>query len=562
MDNGKDDQVPYSEGLDLNPKLDEAKFMVVGSYNTRVCNLQIKNFSKEEDGKYCCHHLVFATVYINVYNVAVKRPPSNLSITNEIFNNAIHAQAGRRLTLVCIVQSGVPPEILQWSHKGDILETGGPGMIKHTVLPSRKNNQHSLICSATNNLLLSPLTREIYLNVTYPPKVTVKYTLGPNYIEFTCNAAGEPNYYSFLQWIHESEFQQQIRMFNGTRSGILRVYRTKNPLKPYEDSGYYMCRVSNGIPNINGKTTQEGKTLVSFEGPPVYLLENMNVQYGTFGQETTVSIQIYSNTKLLLKKIRRNHAENDLESSIQEETVKGHIMFHGVKVMVSGTKLEFKIHMETAEDFNNYTIIISLTVTLENFSALQPIIVTVIIFVAVLGSVVACLVFRKKVGTCAPRQDLSDIDFSHEETQDTSVENQLYQLAEPVEFINELGRGRAMFRPIEDLPDLQMINHERNLVPDIELPNSLDISLENRRDLAEEPHVQINEPNLNYAEVIFHTKPTTNEIVVHGKEDRTIYSEIDHLKRADALPSSSESDSDDDFVYIEGIQNFLRKINV
>lgn len=73
MDDGTDDQVPYSEGLDLNPKLNEAKFMVVGNYNTRVCNLKIKNFSKEEDGKYCCHHLVLAKVYINVYNVAVKR---------------------------------------------------------------------------------------------------------------------------------------------------------------------------------------------------------------------------------------------------------------------------------------------------------------------------------------------------------------------------------------------------------------------------------------------------------------------------------------------------------
>lgn len=94
----------------------------------------------------------------------------------------------------------------------------------------------------------------------------MEYTFGFNYIEFKCNAAGEPNYYTFFQWVHKSEFHQQIRQFNGTTSGILRVYRTKNPFNQYEDSGYYMCRVSNGITNINGKTTQEGKTLVTFEG--------------------------------------------------------------------------------------------------------------------------------------------------------------------------------------------------------------------------------------------------------------------------------------------------------
>lgn len=88
----------------------------------------------------------------------------------------------------------------------------------------------------------------------------------------------------------------------------------------------------------------------------MFLLENLKEQYGTFGHETTVIIQLYSDTMLLSKNIRRNHAEQDLELFFHEKKVHGHVMCHGVKVMVSGTKLEFKIHMGTAEDFNSYTI--------------------------------------------------------------------------------------------------------------------------------------------------------------------------------------------------------------
>ncbi|CAG2195682.1 DSCAM [Mytilus edulis] len=94
-------------------------------------------------------------------------------------------------------------------------------------------------------------------NQKYPPKVTVKYKLGTNYIDFTCSAAGEPTRYIFSQWVHKSEFHQLI-FANGTRLGTLRVNRTKNPLKQFEDSGYYICRVSNGITDTEGNCIQEG----------------------------------------------------------------------------------------------------------------------------------------------------------------------------------------------------------------------------------------------------------------------------------------------------------------
>lgn len=95
-----------------------------------------------------------------------------------------------------------------------------------------------------------------------PPKVTVSYILRPDYIDFICNAAGEPSNYTFLQWVHESEFHKQIRLVNGTRSGKLYVERTNSS----ENTGYYICRVSNGIPDMKGNTIQEAKIFFVSEG--------------------------------------------------------------------------------------------------------------------------------------------------------------------------------------------------------------------------------------------------------------------------------------------------------
>lgn len=57
---------------------------------------------------------------------------------------------------------------------------------------------------------------------------------------------------------------------------------------------------------------------------------------------------------------------------------------------------------------------------------------------------------------------------------------------------------------------------------------------------------QIDEVNMNYAEVAFSVQPSTaNRFIIHGNDNRTVYSEIDHAIKAEPLPSSS-SESDDD----------------
>lgn len=93
--------------------------------------------------------------------------------------------------------------------------------------------------------------------------------------------------------------------------------------------------------------------------PPVFLLENTQyIQYGAYGSEVKLWVEIYSVTKVLSKHIKRYEAKQNIEAYAQEKNVTGHVLFHRMRVTVLGKRLTFKVFMEREEDFNNYTIIV------------------------------------------------------------------------------------------------------------------------------------------------------------------------------------------------------------
>lgn len=65
---------------------------------------------------------------------------------------------------------------------------------------------------------------------------------------------------------------------------------------------------------------------------------------------------------------------------------------------------------------------------------------------------------------------------------------------------------------------------------------------------------------MNYADVVFQPSSSQNEIRIIGLENMTVYADVDTSVHV-GLPDiqSDTSSSDDDFVYIEGIQNFIEK---
>lgn len=63
---------------------------------------------------------------------------------------------------------------------------------------------------------------------------------------------------------------------------------------------------------------------------------------------------------------------------------------------------------------------------------------------------------------------------------------------------------------------------------------------------------------MNYAEVMFDNRSPTH-LIIRGIEDKTIYSEIDHLSRAEPLPSSS-SESEDDTIFVPKVEKYPPRV--
>lgn len=74
-----------------------------------------------------------------------------------------------------------------------------------------------------------------------------------------CIADGTPADYQFSPWEHRSEYNEHIRYLDTTSKGNLILPITEFKEDRFQDSGIYICRVSNGIQNRKGIYEQEGK---------------------------------------------------------------------------------------------------------------------------------------------------------------------------------------------------------------------------------------------------------------------------------------------------------------
>ena len=70
--------------------------------------------------------------------------------------------------------------------------------------------------------------------------------------------------------------------------------------------------------------------------------------------------------------------------------------------------------------------------------------------------------------------------------------------------------------------------------------------------------------DLNYSELVFSSSACAR-FIIHGMENKTIYSEVDLSIRVSALQSSDEEnnidsdDDDDDFMSVEDIQKYIKR---
>ncbi|XP_052079922.1 uncharacterized protein LOC127718056 [Mytilus californianus] len=135
--------------------------------------------------------------------------------------------------------------------------------------------------------------------------------------------------------------------------------------------------------------------------------------------------------------------------------------------------------------------------------------------------------------------------------EDNTVENQLYQ--------------NSNVPPNENSTEPEMPFHDRTVQEYIEpiiYVNDADLGVceyrsatSNERNTNESSAVKLHEctPGLHYAEVLI--KPVDSlQTKIHGIENRTIYTGIDHsLKRGVVQSDHSDSDSEDDFIFIQNL---------
>ncbi|CAC5393262.1 unnamed protein product [Mytilus coruscus] len=129
-----------------------------------------------------------------------------------------------------------------------------------------------------------------------------------------------------------------------------------------------------------------------------------------------------------------------------------------------------------------------------------------------------------------------------------AIENRLYQSAHVLE-------ASAIQNQLSEGYEIGVISNVSS--PSIVLPRNQEETQDERS-----PNTQLSQvgnPNLNYADLVFEAAgpsiETNSRSIIHGAEDRTLYSEIDLLRIASARPSTSGRD-DDDFIYVYSIDNF------
>lgn len=74
METSESDFMTYTNGRELNPELDKAKFVIVGNFDKDECNLKIINFTRQDSGIYQCQYLLMdkiCMICLHVYVVAM-----------------------------------------------------------------------------------------------------------------------------------------------------------------------------------------------------------------------------------------------------------------------------------------------------------------------------------------------------------------------------------------------------------------------------------------------------------------------------------------------------------
>ncbi|XP_063411585.1 protein turtle-like [Mytilus trossulus] len=411
---------------------------------------------------------------------------------------------GTKLTIVCTVESGRPATTLVLSLKEFSVLREGEDRITYSFIPTRKDNMQSIVCSAKSTLLDNPLSLEVQLDIQYSPVVKITSRPTNNKLVLLCNPSGNPASFSFGDWEHWSEFKEHIRNLKGTSEGSLILLKSNNNTELHELDGIYKCKASNGIYDTTGQLYQTGTALVHNKVPPIFVNANKPIQIGRYGQKMNITVLLYNKYDTIQTAISK--LNKPLYTKTNQESIWTQDIFHDVNVTVSGVKITFQLTLVKTEDFTDYTIKacnkmgcneLLVKIISEN-SPETPTNVSVIPFerhIAVSWS----------PGYNGGFQQTFFVEYQAED-------EDVWSRSGPV----SANRGRSctyinrgMASSVNNCPDPSQICE------------------------------------LNYIDITFNEASTMRDDFIHGRVDRTIYSEIDIMAAPVAPLSRSESECDE-----------------
>lgn len=101
----------------------------------------------------------------NVYSLYYTASPMNLEIQSVAGSHTIHGVENVEMTLVCTVTRGQPAGVLKWSENEMRLTEGREGQLDYIFVPNRYDHQKLFTCSVEHELLISPLTKSVNLDI-------------------------------------------------------------------------------------------------------------------------------------------------------------------------------------------------------------------------------------------------------------------------------------------------------------------------------------------------------------------------------------------------------------
>ncbi|CAC5393254.1 unnamed protein product [Mytilus coruscus] len=323
--NGLDEEylMPYAQGTLLNSKLNLSKYYIVGSYKNKTCNLMIKKFSSNDEGKYHCNYVENDTTISRFYRVLIQNPP-------DVLINTTHFED--RVYLECHASGDSGPYTFKdWEHKS---ESGKHIRYIHDI-------------------------DMIYFFSLDPPDVLINTTHFEDRVYLECHASGDSGPYTFKDWEHKSESGKHIRYIHdieNKQDGKL-VLQKDN----YQNSGIYICRVNNGIPYMNGKLYKNKQVLVHYEGPPVIILNIRKTWFAQSLGEVNVILKVFTSSDitsdqiLKLEELNNETQSSEVIDSLMHSTCRDHLVFYNVNVKVPCIELTFNFTKSMEDDSRNYS---------------------------------------------------------------------------------------------------------------------------------------------------------------------------------------------------------------